>query len=186
MAHGANTTAAHSFGLDTVDEAAPSGVENRPVTAGDLPAVSALHARVFGPGRFARTAYRVREGTPLISPYCRGAFRRGELLAALRMTVVAIGESSPHLMLGPLAVAPEVQGQGFGQALVTEAVAAARSSGIGVIILVGDMPYYGRFGFTPAPRGQFQFPGPVNPARILALEATPGAMAASSGLVRGL
>lgn len=192
---------------------ASSRVWYRPLTMADIPAVSALHAGCFGPGRFARAAYRVREGTPQISPHCRGAFRDGSLLAALRMTEIAIGESGPHLLLGPLAVARDVQGQGFGKALVADAITAARTgpastSGrsaispapgaitdaaalvrpttFGIVLLVGDLPYYGRFGFKPVPPGQIVFPGPVNPSRILAVECHPGALAGAVGMVRGL
>ncbi|NJM55098.1 MAG: N-acetyltransferase [Verrucomicrobiae bacterium] len=156
-----------------------------------MPAVSSLHASAFGPGRFARAAYRVREGTPAISPHCRGAFRDGRLLAALRMTEIAIGESRPHLLLGPLAVARDVQGQGFGKALVADAITAARTGStpagpFGIVLLVGDMPYYGRFGFKLVPPGQITFPGPVNPARILAVECHSGALEGAVGLVRGV
>ena len=165
---------------------APGRVWYRPLTAADLPAVSALHAAAFGPGRFARAAYRVREGTAPISRFCRGAFRDGQLLAALRMTEIAIGDSRPHLLLGPLAVARDVQGQGFGKALVAEAVTTARHGGFGLVLLVGDVPYYGRFGFKQVPPGQIVFPGPVNSARILAVEAMPGALAAATGLVAGV
>lgn len=181
MAHGAD-----SARQAAPSDAGPPDAENRALTGADLTAVTALHARVFGPGRFARTAYRVREGTPPVSRFCRGAYRDRDLLAALRMTLIAIGDSQPHLLLGPLAVKPEVQGQGFGQALVREVVEAARADRIGIIVLVGDMPYYGRFGFAPAPRGQISFPGPVNPARILAIESTPGALAGAVGMVRAL
>ena len=76
-------------------EPAPSpvhdGIVNRPLVNADLGAIEDLHARVFGPGRFARTAYRVREGTPAISPFCCGAFRGDTLIASLRLTPVTIG-----------------------------------------------------------------------------------------------
>ena len=87
----------------------------RHVMPEDLPTVSALHARVFGPGRFARTAYRIRQGTPLISPYCRKALLDGRLVAAIRLTAVAIGSQPGALLLGPLAVEPHWAGQGFGR-----------------------------------------------------------------------
>jgi predicted N-acetyltransferase YhbS len=154
----------------------PAIVE-RPVEAGDLPAIRALHAQVFGPGRFARTAYRVREGTPAISAYCRAALCGNSLVASLRMTLVAIGGAGPHLLLGPLAVAPAFTGRGFGRSLVSSALAHAKRDGIGLVVLVGDLSYYERFGFASVPPGQISFPGPVNPARILACELTRGANA---------
>jgi predicted N-acetyltransferase YhbS len=175
---------AHHMAQETTTPA--SAVSNRPLRASDLVAVTALHDKVFGPGRFARTAYRVREGTPPICAFCRGAFAGDRLLACVRLTVIAIGDSRPHLLLGPLAVEPDVQGQGFGKALVAETVEAAMAGGIGVIALVGDVPYYGRFGFAPVPPGQIEFPGPVNQARVLAREIKPGALAAARGMVRAI
>lgn len=158
-------------------------VANRFVTPADLPAISDLHARVFGPGRFARTAYRVREGTPQISPYCRAAFLGSRLIAAVRFTEIAIGGKPGALLLGPLVVDQEFAGQGFGKALVAQGLEHAKASGISLVVLVGDMPYYGRFGFKPMPLGQILFPGPVNPARILAVELQEGAMTGARGLV---
>lgn len=166
---------------DTADEAM-----SRPMTPDDLPVVTALHEAVFGPGRFARTAYRVREGTPLVSPYCRVAEAHGEIYAALRMTLIAIGNSKPHLLLGPLVVSPRVQGYGYGKALVVDVIEHARATGIGVVLLVGDTPYYSRFGFVPVRPGEITFPGPVNPARILLVETTPGAATTALGAVAAL
>jgi len=160
-----------------------AGVINRPLAMADLEAVSALHARVFGPGRFARTAYRVREGTAPISPFCSGAFFDGRLIASLRLTPVKIGGTGPHLLLGPLAVDPAYSGQGYGRALVSASVEAAKAANIGIIVLVGDTAYYERFGFAAVPPGQITFPGPVNPARILAREIAPGALASARGEV---
>ncbi len=158
-------------------------VQNRPLTAADLPAVRTLEAAIFGPGRLTRTAYRVREGNPAISPFCTGAFLGPRLIASLRLTPIAIGTTGPHLLLGPLTVDAGFTGQGFGRGLIAQALAAAKSSGIGVVTLVGDMPYYGRLGFTPVPPGKIVFPGPVNPARVLACELTTGTLAAATGMV---
>jgi predicted N-acetyltransferase YhbS len=158
-------------------------VINRPLVEADLSAVRALHDDVFGPGRFARTAYRVREGTADISPFCLGAFAGPDLVAALRMTEIAIGRSRPDLLLGPLAVARAHAGQGFGKALVADGLKAAERAGIGVVVLVGDLGYYQRFGFAPVPSAQIIFPGPVDPRRILAVELRPGALVSARGLV---
>lgn len=162
------------------------GASTRHLTLADLPAVSQLQAAVFGPGRFARTAYRIREGTPCVSPFCRGAFIGTRLIASLRMTPVAIGPSGPHLLLGPLAVAPDFVGQGYGRRLIAEALADGKAHGIGIVTLVGDLPYYGRFGFTPVHPGTIQFPGPVNPGRILACELTPGTLATAAGPITAI
>lgn len=157
----------------------------RPVADSDIPAISALHARVFGPGRFVRTAYRVREGLSLRSRFCLVCEGQRELIAALRFAPVTIGGQSGALMLGPLAVTPERAGQGYGRRLIAEGLAAAKAAGIRLVILVGDEPYYGRFGFKVAPPGRIVMPGPVNPARLLAAELSDGALADVSGLVAG-
>lgn len=164
---------------------APRSPATRPLTAADVPALSALHARVFGPGRFARTAYRVREGGGApVSRFCLGVFDGDRLIAALRMSEIAIGDSSGALLLGPLAVDQEFAGQGFGRQLIADALDAAREAGRRLVLLVGDAPYYGRFGFRVVPEGQIVLPGPVNPARLLAAELVPGTLASMRGLVR--
>lgn len=162
-----------------------SDISIRHVLPEDLPQISALHARVFGPGRFARTAYRIREGTPLISPYCRKTLLDGKLIAAIRYTSVAIGSERGALLLGPLAVEPQFAGKGYGRRLIGETLSEAKSSGIRLVILVGDESYYGRFGFIRVPPGQIRLPGPVDPARLLAAELAPGALAQFGGLVSG-
>jgi predicted N-acetyltransferase YhbS len=165
-----------------------SKVVNRPVTPDDLPRISALHSRVFGPGRFARTAYRVREQMASgseVSRFCRLAVAEGRVIAALRMSDISIGGVPGALLLGPLVVAPENAGQGYGRGLIGEALEAARANGIRLVVLVGDEPYYGRFGFKPVQPGSIVFPGPVNTARILAAELEPGALTAYRGLIAG-
>ncbi|MGE0023021.1 MAG: GNAT family N-acetyltransferase [Hyphomicrobium sp.] len=163
-----------------------SPIVNRPVAPDDVPLISALHDRVFGPGRFARTAYRVREqmgpGSEL-SRFCRLVAAPDHLIAALRMSEIAIGGEAGAALLGPLVVAPEHADQGYGRALVKDAIEAARAAGVRLVVLVGDEPYYGRFGFKPVPPGTITFPGPVNPARILAAELAPGALAEYAGVI---
>lgn len=159
---------------------------SRSVTPADLPAISELHARTFGPGRFVRTAYRVREGTPAISRYCRATYLGDRLIAAVRMTPISIGGAEGALLLGPLVVDPDFAGQGFGKRLIAEVIEAAKVDGQRLVLLVGDEPYYGRFGFRPVPPGQIAMPGPVNPQRLLAAELADGAMAEMRGLVAGV
>lgn len=159
-------------------------VTTRHATPADLPAIAELHASVFGPGRFARTAYRVREGTADVSRFCRVAFLGSQLIAALRMTQVMVGDTAGALLLGPLAVSPQLSGQGFGKRLVAEAMEEAKAAGVRLLLLVGDEPYYGRFGFKLVPPGHIVFPGPVDPARILAAELADGALGSYRGLVR--
>ena len=158
-------------------------VTNRPLTPADFPAVSRLHAKVFGPGRFTRTAYRVREGAPALSPYCRAALLGDRLVAAVRFTPINIGRVGGALLLGPLAVEPDLAGQGFGKRLIGEALEAAKADGVKLVVLVGDVPYYGRFGFSPVPPGQITLPGPVDPQRLLAAELQPGTLAAFNGVI---
>lgn len=161
-------------------------ITTRTVTPDDLAAISALHARVFGPGRFARTAYRVREGHGMQSRFCRAAYDANRLIAALRFTEITIGGRGGALLLGPLAVDPDFTGQGFGRRLISEGMDDARAKGQSLVVLVGDLPYYGRFGFKPVPPGQIVFPGPVNPARILVAELVEGAAAGFCGPIAAI
>jgi predicted N-acetyltransferase YhbS len=159
-------------------------VVTRPAVPDDLPAMAALQSRAFSPGRFARTAYRVREGATGLSPYCCVALIGDRLVAALRLTPISIGGRPGALLLGPLAVDPDEAGRGYGRRLVAESLDAAREQGgVALIVLVGDMAYYGRFGFGPVPPGQIRLPGPVDPARLLAAEIQTGALATFRGLV---
>jgi predicted N-acetyltransferase YhbS len=160
-----------------------TSVITRTAATHDLDAIFALHARVFGPGRFTRSAYRVREGKGHMSRYCRVADLNGRLIASLRLTEAMIGGVSGAALLGPLAVDPDFHGQGYGRQLVAEAMGVMKSEGVKLVVLVGDEPYYGRFGFKPVALGSIVFPGPVNPARILAAELAPGALANFHGVV---
>jgi predicted N-acetyltransferase YhbS len=155
----------------------------RSVTSRDGEAISALHAHVFGPGRFTRTAYRVREGKGLLSPYCRLAERGGKLVASLRLTDIAIGGTSGAVLLGPLAVDPEFRGHGIGSRLIAESLADMKRAGVKLVILVGDLAYYGRFGFKSVPPAQIVVPGPVDPQRILALELSEASLASYRGVI---
>jgi predicted N-acetyltransferase YhbS len=157
---------------------------NRPVSPADAQAISALHARVFGPGRYARTAYRIREGHDReFSPFCGLAHLDGVLVASIRFTPITVGGAAGALMLGPLAVEPIHAGKGYGRQLVAEGLAKAREAGIRCVLLVGDASYYDRFDFVPVAPGQITFPGPVDPRRILAAELVPGALGQYHGLV---
>ena len=153
-------------------------------TPADAEAIERLNERVFGPGRFARTAYRLRETT---SPDLGLSFiaRVGSLLVgANSMTPIFIGDS-PALLLGPLIVEPVFRSQGIGEALVTRSLEAAKAAGARLVILVGDEPYYGRMGFNRTPPGRLEMPGPVDPARLLYCELAPGAFEGVQGRVRG-
>ena len=154
-----------------------------PLRPQDLGEVLALHARVFGPGRFARTAYRVREGTQPISRFCLLARVAGELVASIRFTEVTIGGKLGALLLGPLAVEARYSGLGYGRRLIADGIEMARAAGIELVVLVGDEPYYSRFGFKRAAAARISLPGPVDPARLLVAELSPGAAERFSGMV---
>lgn len=150
----------------------------------DHDAVERLHARAFGPGRFARTAFRVREQAGNAEGLAYVAHVGSLLVAAVHLTPIRIGEH-PAFMLGPLTVDPSFEGKGIGRALLERSAHAVRALRRDLIILVGDEPYYARSGYKRVPPGRMTLPGPVNPMRVLALELEPGAMARVSGEVRG-
>jgi predicted N-acetyltransferase YhbS len=159
--------------------------EIRLENGGDAPTLSELSAQAFGPGRFARSAYRVREGIPPVRTLCLCGELDGKLIGGIRFTAIRIGETEGAALLGPLVVDPAEKGKGYGRALVEEGLARARAEGFALVILVGDMPYYARFGFKPVSPGQIVLPGPVDPARLLALELAPSALAGVKGVVKG-
>jgi predicted N-acetyltransferase YhbS len=162
----------------------PHSVIIRPAGPDDSAEIAALHERAMGPGRFARTAYRVREGARrAFSPFCRVCLIDGRLVAAVRFTEVAIGGKKGALLLGPLAVDPALANRGHGRGLAAAALEHARAAGIALVVLVGDEPYYGRLGFRRIPRGQIALPGPVDPDRLLAAELVPGSLEGYSGRV---
>src|SRR6478609_6902234 len=145
----------------------------------DEAALSALSAQAFGPGRFARSAYRIREGIAPIAPLCLTAWREGAIVGGIRFTTIAVGGKEGGLLLGPLVVDPAHSGQGIGRALIAAGLEGAKSQDFGFVLLVGDMPYYGRFGFVPVP------PGQMDVARVLALEIAPGVLTEMTGSVKG-
>jgi len=145
--------------------------------------IASLHARAFGPGRFARTAYRLREGVAEFSPFCRVCRIDGRLVAAVSFSPILIGGKADALLLGPLAVDPDFANQGYGRGLVGESLNAARTAGVRLVVLVGDEPYYARLGFKRIPRGRITMPGPVNPDRLLAAELAPNALVDYTGAV---
>jgi predicted N-acetyltransferase YhbS len=162
-----------------------SKLEIRHESDGDAPALSQLAAEAFGPGRFARSAYRVREGIPPVAGLSLCGTLDGHLVGGIRFTAIRIGDKEGGVLLGPLIVDPAATGKGFGKALVAEGLARARADGFTFVLLVGDMPYYGRFGFNPTPPGRITLPGPVDPARLLGFELVPGAMEGAAGAVKG-
>lgn len=148
----------------------------------DRPAILKLEERAFGPGRFAKTAYRLREG---VEPDWRLSYLArigGMLVGANAMTRIAIG-GAPALLLGPLTVEEAFRARGVGETLAQKSLAAAKAAGHALVILVGDPPFYERLGFSRAPFGHFRLPGPVDPGRILYCELQAGALQAHKGAV---
>ena len=145
-------------------------------------AIERLHERAFGPGRFARTAYRLREGVPPISSLCFIAQVGTMLVGSVRLNAIKAG-STKALILGPLAVEPAFSDRGIGSRLMDMTLNQARADGHRLVFLVGDFPYYTRFGFKVVPQGRVTMPGPVDPHRFLALELQEGALADVSGLL---
>jgi predicted N-acetyltransferase YhbS len=157
----------------------------RPERTEDASAIERLHARAFGPGRFARTAYRLREGAAERMDLGITASVGSFLVGSVRMGPVRAG-ATPFVMLGPLAVDPSFEGRGIGGTLTRAAIEGARKAGDGLVILVGDAPYYGRLGFAPVPPGRLVLPGPVDPARLLWLELVDGFRDRAVGLVEAV
>ncbi|MFO1102059.1 MAG: N-acetyltransferase [Methylocystis sp.] len=160
-------------------------VKFAPLSAADDAPIEKLDERAFGPGRYARTAYRLREG---VEPDRSLSFvaRIGTLLVGVnRMTPILVG-STPALLLGPLTVEPAFRQQRVGETLVKYSLDAARDAGHGLVLLVGDEDYYARLGFARVPRGKITMPGPVDPDRLLYFELRPGALAETNGRMRRL
>lgn len=158
-----------------------------PETPEDSPEVEALLDQCFGIGRRTKTTYRLREGETPVSSLCHVARSLcSRLVGANSFWDLRIGDKgAAALLLGPLAVAPDLQGKGIGRALMHQGIAEARGLGHELILLVGDEPYYGRVGFRQVPPGKLLLPGPVDPARLLYLELKPGALDTVQGLVLG-
>jgi predicted N-acetyltransferase YhbS len=163
-----------------------SSFEIVPETGDHDPAIEQLHADAFGPGRYARAAFRVREQGPHDRVLSFVATSEdGRLLGSVRLTwIETAGTGARGLLLGPLAVRAALKGQGIGKALLRAAVDAARDAGAPYVLLVGDKPYYWPFGFTAAPRGRVQMPGPVDPERLLICAIQPEAADTIGGMVR--
>jgi predicted N-acetyltransferase YhbS len=155
-----------------------------PETEADIPALNALSAAALGPGRFARSAYRVREGIAPVADLSLTAWEGARIAGGVRFTAIRVGDRDGGLLLGPLVVDPALMGQGCGRALIASGLDRSRKAGFGFVLLVGDMPYYSRFGFKPSANGAIALPGPVDPERILGLELTEGALEGAAGEAR--
>lgn len=151
MSTPAATIPAYSISLDAPEHAA---------------AVEALYDDVFGPGRFAKTAERLREGNTKIADASLVAIDSEGLTGVVRVWPVTVGETGRAAFLGPIAVAERRRGNGVAFKLMERAIGVCREQGYAAVILVGDLDYYDRFGFRSA-EGRFQLPGPVDQKRVL-------------------
>jgi predicted N-acetyltransferase YhbS len=151
--------------------------------ADDALAIERLHERTFGPGRYAKTAYRLREGRDHSLDLSFTARVGTLLVGSVRLTPVRIGETKA-LLLGPLTVEPPFRDRGIGQVLIERSLAEAKAKGHRLVLLVGDEPYYGKSGFKRVARGRVIMPGPVDPARLLVCELTEGAFEGVVGPLR--
>ena len=154
-----------------------------PETAGDAVAIERLHERTFGPGRYARTAFRIREGRGHELSLSFTARIGTLLVGSVRLTPICIDET-PALLLGPLTVEPPFRSHGVGTALVKRALKEAETKGHKLVVLVGDEQIFAKSGFKRIPKGQVKMPGPVDPARLLVAELVPGAFDGAGGMIR--
>ncbi len=153
-----------------------------PETAADGWEIEYLLDTAFAPGRTALSSYRLREGVEPVGPLCLTA-RDDDAMAALagciRFWPVRVGDAGEALLLGPVATHPTRQGEGIGARLILESLERAEALGWAACILVGDEPYYRRFGFARS--GTLRFPPPTNPNRVLARALVPGGLDGLSG-----
>ena len=149
----------------------------------DAAEVEWLLDTAFAPGRTALSSYRLREGVAPVADLCLVARDEFDAVAgAIRFWPIRIGGAAA-LLLGPVAVHPTRQGEGLGALLIGEALERAAELGWTRVVLVGDEPYYARFGFRRALAEGLAFPEPTNPARVLARELVPGALRGVAGEV---
>jgi len=146
-----------------------------PDTPAHADAVEALYDEVFGPGRFAKTAERLREGNAKIADASLVAVDAEGLTGVVRVWPVTVGEGGRAAFLGPIAVAERRRGNGVAFMLMERAIGVCREQGYAAVILVGDQEYYDRFGFKRAGDGRFALPGPVDQHRILIRDLSAGA-----------
>jgi predicted N-acetyltransferase YhbS len=151
--------------------------------ADDALAIERLHERTFGPGRYARTAYRIRENIPHLLDLSFTARIGTLLVGSVRLSPITIGISKA-LLLGPLTIEPPFRDRGIGLSLIQRALREAKAKGHRLVVLVGDEPYYARANFKRIAKGQVIMPGPVDPARLLVAELVEGAFEGVSGPIK--
>lgn len=154
-------------------------------TASDIDARERLLDTCFGECRFAKTSQRLREGRlPAEGLSLAAEDAEGRLVGTVRLWHVDAGRNCPALLLGPLAVDPSLQGGGLGSGLMQAALGRAKRLGHAAVLLVGDAPYYARFGFSQSAAAGLYMPGPFERERLLGHALQPGALADARGVLR--
>jgi predicted N-acetyltransferase YhbS len=166
--------------LALTPKAAPFAI--RAEKASDAVAREALLDACFGENRHLRTCHRLRDGRAPAEGLALSAMRDGRLVGTLRLWHVSAGDI-PALLLGPLAVEDTCRKLGAGAALIDHALAAARARGHRAVILLGDAPYYARFGFSAKGTAGLSLPGPFERNRLLGLELREGALDGAHGMI---
>jgi predicted N-acetyltransferase YhbS len=154
-----------------------------PEIADNAVSIDRLHERTFGPGRFARSAYRIREGVTHILDLSFTARIGTLLVGSVRLSPITIGQSKA-LLMGPLTIEPPFRERGIGLALMQRSLDEAKKKGHRLVVLVGDEPYYARVGFKRIPKSRVKMPGPVDPARLLFVELAAGAFEGVTGDIK--
>jgi predicted N-acetyltransferase YhbS len=150
--------------------------------ASDIVAREALLDACFGENRHTRTCQRLRDGRAPAEGLALSALAQGRLVGTLRLWHVSAG-GVPALVLGPLAVDPSCRDLGVGSALMERALTAAKARGHGAVVLLGDAPYYARFGFSGLKTTELSLPGPFERDRLLGLELRDGALDGAWGMI---
>jgi predicted N-acetyltransferase YhbS len=161
-------------------DAAPLAIRSE--RASDVAAREALLDACFGANRASRTCQRLRDGRAPAEGLALSVVRQGRLVGTVRLWHVSAG-GIPALVLGPLAVDPSCRQLGIGAALMEQALAAAKARGHGAVILLGDAPYYARFGFSALKTSELSLPGPFEQDRLLGLELRDGALDGAWGMI---
>ena len=146
------------------------------------PQLIVLLDTVLGPGRFARTAYRIREHSNPNNCFALNAYQDDALVGTVHVTAIKIGGQEGACLIGPLIVAEQARGQKLGEQLLQKAIELGQTKGQVLALLVGDLVYYQRAGFQLAPY-TIQLPGPVQQQRLLVREIEKGALDQFEGLV---
>ena len=173
-------TALRNTPVTLIPNAAPFAI--RAERASDVVAREALLDACFGDNRLSRTCQRLRDGRAPAEGLALSALVRGRLVGTVRLWHVSAG-GIPALMLGPLAVEASSRQLGVGAALMDHALAAAKARGHRAVILLGDAPYYARFGFSATKTGELSLPGPFERDRLLGLELSEGALDGAWGMI---